>query len=516
MLTGITVNAQDKTKWTQVRQNFAQKYQSKIPAMRIEIISELVNGIYPEVEEEAVDLIIKQITNEISLGGSPAREINVNNTVLEKCINGLKKISNEKAVDKIIKTVKDNTLHWRVRFYLLKGISGINNPNVISTLLELILDKDARIKIGVFNALGELKSKEGTEEAFKLINSEVTWEIKIAAIQYLSNLNGQSLIEPLIHLLENKTIEGRLRGEIAGVLNQLTRKNIGLQGSAWREWWNKKNKVKQSGNQPEETITVTTVYYGIKEPSKRIIFILDISPSMQWGAELVEDPEADKTQPTPKFINTDGKPVDEKLVKELQSKKEIINKRPVTKRLEAAKRELVNTIYHLDSSVYFTIIFFSTPVTLWKESLIPATADNKIAAMKEIEKQNCGNGTATFDALETAYKITEQKNGEGKKIILDKKGYIIEQMNGADTIFLVTDGSPTAGRITTSKEIVNELGKFNETRKIKINTVAVGSEKGVPPDALQKWGAKICFPDILFLKDLSDLTNGAFVDKTNQ
>lgn len=510
----LVSNAQDNAQWTQARQNFLQKGVSKDASERVGATNDLVNAMYAEVEEEAVNLIIQQLNNEIGLGSSTTKEVNVNNTVLDLCVKGLKKITKEKVIDNIIKIANNTTLNWRVRFYILKGMSGIAHPKIISSLVELLNDKDARIKMRVLDTLGELQVKEGINIACKLLNSEESWEVKIAASQYLAKLDDKSLIEPLIQVLEGKNLEGRPRAEVIEILKKLTGVDLGSQGSSWRQWWIKKNKGEDASSikQTEETIAV--LCYGIKETSKRIVFVLDISDSMSWGTDWVEEQESTKKPvPSPKFIGADGKPADDKLVKEFQIQKEQIDKRPVKKRIDAAKRELVNTIYNLDSSAYFSLVFYATQLKVWKDTLVPATIQNKILAVEEIDKQKpIPNGmTATFDALEKAYKI-----GDSKKSDSDKKNGVVDQMGGADTIFLVTDGVPTAGKIINRSDIIKEIEKINETRKIKINTIGVGALKGVPVELLSKYPSSSFLPDPQFLSELAGITGGAFVDKTTQ
>lgn len=503
-------DAQDKSKYLQARQDFQQKSSSRKEEERIRVTRDLVDAIYPEVEGEAVDLLIKQITDELARGGTASKEKDISIQMIDLCVAGLSKTTTEAAVDKIIKAAKSSATPWRTRFYILKGLGGINNEKVAATLVELIdKDKDIKIKMGAFGALAELKSKSGVEIACRLLNEEIAWEVKISAAEYLSKLNDQELIEPLIQVLMGKNLEGRARDEVAKILRQLTGADCGLQGTAWLQWWSKKKKGGDTDptKDGEET---TAVFYGIKITSTRIIFIQDVSGSMDWGADWKEDPsDGGKNKPTPKLSGPDGKPAPEPQVNQLKAKKEEIDKEVVTKRIHAAKRELANAIYYLDPSVYFTLVFYSDSVRPWKDTLVPATVQNKLEALTEIAKQKPLITTATFDALEYAYKLSEQGKG---KVGLDKSGYILDKSGGADTIFLVSDGVPTFGKIIERPKIVEEIRKINETRKIKINTVAVGSAKGLPPGI----SPQDALPDGDFLKQLSDITGGIFVDRTTK
>jgi len=508
----VFLYSQDKEKWEQVKQNFTQKSSSKKIEERIQSTYELINAIFPDVEEEAASLLVQQIINETGLGGTNIKEANVNFSVLDFSVRGLKKFTSDNAVDVILKALKSNSISWRARYYLIKGMGGINNTKCIMALSDILKEKDSRVKMAVFDALAELKTREGVETACKILNSpDEPWELKIAAAQYCGSLTDQSIVESLIGVLEGKNLEGRPREELVKSLKKITGEDFGLKGSDWRRWWNDKG-LTVTG--PAETIA-TAIYYGIKENSTRMIFILDISGSMDWGAVWNEDADLAKRQPNPAiFVGADSKPADKRLIDNLQAKKDEIDKITVKKRIDAAKRELASTIYALDPSVFFTIIFFDSSVKIWKESLLPATVPNKLAALEEIAKQIPKNQTATFDALEAAFKIAEGTGG--KKITFNKDGYVVEQKGGADTIFLVSDGVPTVGRVINTVDLVREISKLNETRKIKINTVGVGSPKGVPADLLKTRPISAFLPDSQFLKDLASITGGIFVDKTTR
>jgi hypothetical protein len=379
-------------------------------------------------------------------------------------------------------------------------------------------DKEPKIVIGVLDALTQLKAKDGVQAACKLLTEDIVWEVKISACEYLAKLNDNSLIEPLIQALLGEKVEGRVRTEVVNVLKQLTGQDLGVQGAVWMEWWKKKqageeyNPKDTKDAKDEGTRAVTAVCYGVKVSSTRIVFIMDISGSMDWGATWKEDKEAEEEAKKlkPRFTDEKGKPADDQLVNQLKAKKEQVDKRPVAKRIHAVKRELINTIYNLDPSVNFTIIFFSTKTQIWKETLVPATAQNKKDAIEEVEKQVPTASTSTMDALDLAFHIAE-KAGFNKKEPpkLDTKSNYLDMKGGADTIFIVTDGIPNTGRIGDRTAIIEEIKKMNETRKIKINTVGIGSNTGIPPGT----SSKEAVPDPDFLRRLAEATGGIFVNR---
>ena len=68
-----------------------------------------------------------------------------------------------------------------------------------------------------------------------------------------------------------------------------------------------------------------------------------------------------------------------------------------------------------------------------------------------------------------------------------------------DTIFFMTDGTPTSGKTTDTKLILGDVHRWNEARKIRIHVVGMGGKaKGAPgqrgddldKDFLQKLAAE--------------------------
>jgi hypothetical protein len=50
---------------------------------------------------------------------------------------------------------------------------------------------------------------------------------------------------------------------------------------------------------------------------------------------------------------------------------------------------------------------------------------------------------------------------------------------GADTIFFLSDGQPNRGDVTDPVQILEEVKRWNELRRVKIHTVGVGDGHAV-------------------------------------
>lgn len=149
-------------------------------------------------------------------------------------------------------------------------------------------------------------------------------------------------------------------------------------------------------------------YYGIEIYARRLLFVLDRSGSMN----------------APTAYHT---------------------------RLRRAKEELITAINGLDERCEFGILVFDTDVRAWKETLIEATEENKIEAVRYVQKLSAGRSTNTYGALRRSIEFDPQ----------------------LEAVFILTDGQPTTGVITNPSSILQDILRRNETRHITINTIAI-------------------------------------------
>jgi Mg-chelatase subunit ChlD len=94
-----------------------------------------------------------------------------------------------------------------------------------------------------------------------------------------------------------------------------------------------------------------------------------------------------------------------------------------------------------------------------------ATLKSKQAARKFVDKLQPVGATNIYDALLTSMDVA-LKAGRGK-----------EKNPEADTIFFLTDGIPSHGRIVNPHQILEEITKRNELVGLVIHTVGVSKDQ---------------------------------------
>lgn len=373
----------------------------------------------------------------------------------------------------------------------VKGLAKMRDPAVLKYLSGEMAGNTrftAEQRAPFISALGKMKTPEAAAQLVALRGKARAIEDKVALAEAMEANGDGSLVEtwlaelkvpihlvqiPAIRALARKMAAKGVPGLIALVgsdhpevdwwaqqaLIGMTGEDFGSDAKDWQRWWTAnqtqplKGKglgseaVKKSGSVEVKTPT----YYGIKFQSKRVIFIIDISGSM--GAPVKEDlkkPPQESLDKVPAAMRYDWSKIRD--------------------RLDLATAHLVYTIAHLDQRTWFNVFYYAAGNRAWQPKLVQATTANKVAAIEHVKKLRAGGGTNIYEALEQAFNIPPQGTVEGRV------------KEGVDTIFLMTDGEPTSGKLTTAshkdyrERFVQAVQQWNVGRKVKVYTVGVGDE----------------------------------------
>lgn len=220
-------------------------------------------------------------------------------------------------------------------------------------------------------------------------------------------------------------------------------------------------------------------YYGVNVgSSKSVVFLVDISGSMEGKAEV--DAQG-------KVISKTTQKVTNKIADKVGGvggnfiRKQTNNN--LTK-LGKAKKELIPAIRGLNETTQFNIIIFENDVKTWRKELVLASQANKNLAIAYINKLESGGGTNIYGSLDKAFKYA---------------GSNVSKQSGStnvETIFLLSDGSPSAGSITNTDKLCQKTKQWNPYNVVTINTIGLGED---------------C--DKTFMEKLAKENNGVFIDK---
>lgn len=220
-------------------------------------------------------------------------------------------------------------------------------------------------------------------------------------------------------------------------------------------------------------------YYGIStEDASSMVFLIDISGSMEGNAE---------TDAQGKVIDATASYATDKVADKVGGTAGSLIKSQTNKQLSKlgkAKKELIPAIRGLSENISFTIIVFENDIKMWRKELVPATKTNKNLAITYINSLSSGGGTNIYKALEKAFELA----GDGA---LDENKPL-----AVENVFLLSDGSPSAGAITNTQELVKKTQVWNKTGRVNIHCIGLGKDQ-----------------DEAFLKEVAEKNNGQYIKK---
>jgi HEAT repeat protein/Mg-chelatase subunit ChlD len=286
-------------------------------------------------------------------------------------------------------------------------------------------------QVEVRNAALYRLGKDGRGQHFDLLVAglgNADWSTRLAALRGLEQLREARAIGPLIARMQKEV--GRMKVEFSQVLFNLTGQPFRNAEKSWEAWWNKESanfKVismadLERAREAEELRRLKQVtnskFFGIRIISHRVIFIIDVSGSME-----------------------------EKMVTQFEGGSSLT-------RMAVAIRELIASIKSMDRGALFNIIIFSSEVDPWLEDGIAgANQAERDEAEAFVARLKPGGGTNLYDSIKMAFGDPD-----------------------VDTIFILSDGEPTVGAVTDVNRIRADVAAWNEHRHIQINTIGIGGK----------------------------------------
>ena len=353
------------------------------------------------------------------------------------------------------------------RLGALNGKFGIRSPNwrargvagkvaaalavvPVRIAAPLLRDKDDRVRLLVADGFARRKDEasvdETIEELGKALGKEKSWKVQAAIVNAFGEIASIRATRHLIELMGSA--DGRLLEDVGRVLHAITKQNFAVNDfDGWKAWYGE-NRREIEGEEGGKAIrgrgtssNPNDAIYGIKSYSKRIVYIIDVSGSMETplGEGTVTGPDADMMS-GPK--------------------------------IELAKRSLTRTIRTLPEDAFFNIIAFDNLVKVWQPKMLKATQANKNEAYKHIRELKPAGSTYLYGALKAAFGMA----GMGAT---DR-----EYAADVDTIVLLTDGAPTDNNPVKStrmdeKVIIDAVRQWNELAKVTLHVIAIDEARSI-------------------------------------
>jgi len=288
---------------------------------------------------------------------------------------------------------------------------------------------DWRLSMQAIEVLGQRRADDFATAIRKIWDrpeAQRYYALRHSVVCSLGDIGGPHAIESLVDLLPR--LDGQLKYEAVARLTLRTGENHGGDASAWKAWWDS-----QDGKVPDVPVAADEA----------------LPVNLPWQRTL------------PRFFDL---PIySQRVVFILDHSKSMLSTLNGKTRLEAMQSEFTDVIQKLPEGAAFGLIVFNDRVETWKNELVPVNSSNNSAAIQSIYALQATGKTAIYDALEAGLQLDQN----------------IEQ------IVFLTDGRPTAGKITNHAEIINAIPLLNLYHHVRIDCLGIDTE-GPPEELLQQ------------------------------
>ena len=328
-----------------------------------------------------------------------------------------------------------------LRIDAFEGLAALlgDEPSFQQLLLELASAGPTPLRLIALDLGGKKQLRELLTQVPELLASK-DWRLRAAGIQLARDVRAKESIPLLIAQLGKE--EGRLAEDARGALASLTRLFY-QDAKAWERWWQrdgasfvlppkeeapKPERGRGAGRNPGQNVGAGTSasFYGIPILSSRVVYCIDVSGSMSAK------------------VGTG-----------------------IT-RLEIAKGALLSALQSSPKKSLINVIFFENVVHPYDKKSV--ALDNK-AKFADIEKfprrQTPRGGTNIHGALVAALEDP-----------------------AVDTVFLLSDGAPSAGEITDPKLLVEDIVRRNRSRRVVFHCISIGGDSAMMRDLAGATGGK--------------------------
>jgi HEAT repeat protein len=318
----------------------------------------------------------------------------------------------------------------------IEAISGLrrDDPAWRERLRRLIHAPKPALRLAAVRSLGVLADEASLPLLISLLDDD-SWRVREATGDALYALRAKSAVGPLVEHLERERM--RVRAAYVRALRRTTAMPFRDVPRDWQRWWSdardtfavpplsQVESMEARLAQSAANAPTRATFYGIPVQSDHLALVIDISGSMAETDLMASDPAATAAGDRPA---------------------------PSTK-LDVAKREVEQLIERLPEGSALNLIFFNEDVQRWQHGLVPMSRGPAARACAFVRDRRAQGSTNLFDALADALSDPQ-----------------------LDTIYLLSDGNPTVGRIVDPLALRTEIRRRNASRDVRIHVVSIGHD----------------------------------------
>jgi HEAT repeat protein len=237
-------------------------------------------------------------------------------------------------------------------YELLRAIGATGGEGAEPTVLVAAASADVRLRTAAAEALTRMERSPEVLAGLRALLGDAEPVVRQAAAAGI----GDGKIEALVPDVAPLLIDPRLRTRYLAheALKSIAGQDLGRDPGAWIRWWKDRSAAPGAA---DETYTIAR-YYGSPIESDRLVFVLDVSGSMEWR-----------------------------------------------NRIGIAREQMRKVLLALPEQTRFNIVAFSSRVGAWQEQEVPASKANIERAITWVEKSLAtpDGDTHTWTALRKVF-----------------------------------------------------------------------------------------------------------------
>ncbi|MGH7149857.1 MAG: HEAT repeat domain-containing protein [Planctomycetota bacterium] len=293
-------------------------------------------------------------------------------------------------------------------------------------LQQFAEDRNREVRVAAALALGRHGGAEGLATLGRMLLDR-EGSVRVAAIEGLAAGRLKAAIPILIGRLRKE--KGRLPEDLAAALRRITGQPFGREPGDWERWWAGEGdrfevpplsevEARADALSRARAQAKTVSFYGIEFLSERALFVLDASGSMAERAGTAAP---------------GGK---------------------AESRYEVALRELRRALEgrRPEEGVRFNLVLFAGSADAWHEKMQPLDERTLDLAVGFASRRAPAGGTNVYEALARAFEDPE-----------------------VDTIYLLSDGEPSAGAVRDPSLLRAEVRGWNRFRRVVVHGISIGT-----------------------------------------
>ena len=332
--------------------------------------------------------------------------------------------------------------HVKVEVVRILTRLAAGDPAWTEKLLVLARSSNAHDRIAAAVSLGDLGDAPALARLVELFDDR-SWKVRDAAFAVARELRRKELLPGLIARLDQES--GVQQLELVATLEHLTGLQLGRSAGAWRRWYDEHGATTELPSEaavlaleaeraaPRADASVAQ-FYGLPVRSKNVAFLLDASGSMRERAA----PDGDE---------------------ERTSAGEL--------RIDVARRELTTLLARMSDDSRCNLLFFSDEIEPWEDRLRRLDAKGRASALAFVAALEIGGGTDIHGALLAGFEDDD-----------------------TDTLYLLSDGDPSVGKLTDPLEIRAEVAQWNSVARVTIHCISVGQSSRLLADLARDSGGQ--------------------------